>query len=659
MSQISIPLGIIIGLLASFIQSLGLTIQRKSHVLNQQLPEHEKRLEYRRPLWILGFAIFISSNILGSLVQIASLPVVILAPLGAVSLLWNAFFARLILGDVFSSWMIIATLFIAGGAVLIAVFGIVPEPTRSLEDLLELFRRPTFVVYFSLLGGIVFISLAITHLTEYRLNRRIAQTVSPMSQSPTEITPPMALEAPTNPSALTTGVTDTVTDAITNERTPLLNSKASSRASSFFSLGKYATNSQIRSINRTRLMLAISYASFSGIISGMCLLFAKSGVELLLLTIQGQNQFWRWQSWILILSLVVFALLQLWYLHKGLILADPTLVCPSAFCFYNLSSIVNGLVYFNQFALISPLHLGLVALGIVILLIGVWVVSIQAGGEGTLDVPWVEESALSEEDLDVPVVEDGSTAIPEGIEVGVNSSRNQPHTQSPSAEWGTMSEPMMGSAHSPPPHLRGATLSPSSTTSQPLFSPGLSPPSNIRASAHRRRPTTVVDTRHHRISSSQYNTLNNNPLTRPPLSPTLPTVSTLAGTGFQIGLSPFSPGFSVVPLERRRRISNNFASGFAPSSSAENAGTIGSGIHSIGYGARVADGERRRTVSEGDVKQRAPLVRERQESQVDDISQGEEHSQGRNEAVGNTPVGKGKGRDSEARRNWWKTFTRR
>lgn len=78
----------------------------------------------------------------------------------------------------------------------------------------------------------------------------------------------------------------------------------------------------------TRMLLAISYASVSGILSGMCLIFAKSGVELLLLTISGRNQFWRWESWVLLLGLVVFALLQLWYLHKGLVYADPTIVCP-------------------------------------------------------------------------------------------------------------------------------------------------------------------------------------------------------------------------------------------------------------------------------------------------------------------------------------------
>ena len=49
MSSVSIPLGIIIGLLASFVQSLGLTIQRKSHIQNEQLPESQQRKEYRRP----------------------------------------------------------------------------------------------------------------------------------------------------------------------------------------------------------------------------------------------------------------------------------------------------------------------------------------------------------------------------------------------------------------------------------------------------------------------------------------------------------------------------------------------------------------------------------------------------------------------------------
>ena len=65
---------------------------------------------------------------------------------------WNAFFARLLLGDLFSAWMTLGTILMAGGVVLIAIFGIVPEQSHSLEDLLVLFNRPAFVLYFSLLG---------------------------------------------------------------------------------------------------------------------------------------------------------------------------------------------------------------------------------------------------------------------------------------------------------------------------------------------------------------------------------------------------------------------------------------------------------------------------------------------------------------------------
>ena len=47
--KISIAAGIVVGLLASFVQSLGLTVQRKSHIQNQALPEDAQKNEYRRP----------------------------------------------------------------------------------------------------------------------------------------------------------------------------------------------------------------------------------------------------------------------------------------------------------------------------------------------------------------------------------------------------------------------------------------------------------------------------------------------------------------------------------------------------------------------------------------------------------------------------------
>ncbi|KAF8168102.1 hypothetical protein B0H34DRAFT_45699 [Crassisporium funariophilum] len=622
-THISIPLGIIIGLLASFVQSLGLTIQRKSHVLNQALPEHRQRAEHRRPLWLLGFTIFFSSNIIGSFVQIASLPVVILAPLGAVSLLWNAFFARLLLGDVFSLWMILGTILIAGGAILIAFFGIVPEPTRSLEDLLVLFRRPAFVVYFSILGFVVFVCLAITHLTEFSLSRRISKSF-PSDPSSDNLTASSSnIDLPIHSTNLTTGLTEEINGSLTTERTPLLSDRKAGNVSPLSDSplnDKRASNTTLRSINRTRLLLAISYASFSGIISGMCLLFAKSGVELLILTLSGDPQFWRWEAWVLVLGLIIFALLQLWYLHKALILADPTLVCPSAFCFYNLSSIINGLVYFDQFSLISPLHLSLVGLGIVVLLGGVWVVSIQSGGGGVDVGPWNEEDGeftdeegiLYSEPEDIEDGDQGAETVAMAKQ-SITTKTVRPRIGPVPMERETRSESHLqnipvtpttaglGLDLGPPaPEFAQDVFGQSSTVSSDphrlragsqLYGATRSPSHRSKHSARRKpsadpRQSTSTQPGHPRTvsySNSQYSHAN--------FSPPLGPVSTL-GAGFQIGLSPVSPGFTIMPLDRRRRTSGI---GIGGPSFADVA-------NSVVAGTRIID--RRRTVSEGEITRR-------------------------------------------------------
>ena len=150
-----------------------------------------------------------------------------------------------------------------------------------------------------------------THIADYSLSRRLVTPPISPPMSPGRISPTIA--SLTQPPIITREV---------SERTPLIDRKPSPTRS-------YASSFNIDlSLPRSRLLLAISYASVSGILSGMCLVFAKSGVELLILTIGGTNQFWRWETWLLLVGLGIFALLQLWYLHKSLVFADPTIVCP-------------------------------------------------------------------------------------------------------------------------------------------------------------------------------------------------------------------------------------------------------------------------------------------------------------------------------------------
>ncbi|GAA5930134.1 hypothetical protein JCM1841_002322 [Sporobolomyces salmonicolor] len=461
---ISVAAGITVGLVASFVQSLGLTIQRLSHVANERLPPQERKRDWQRPLWLGGFAIFILSNVFGTLFQIGALPIVVLGPLGAVSLLWNAAFARLILGDEFTIHLVLGTVLIAGGATLIGIFGVVPEETHTLEELVRLYRRPPFIVWVSLLAFFLTLVLLIAHLAEWRLNRLLTLLYPP---SPSAMSKPSSRpswrrhirrwSAPSKSAALHNDLRaslpglrpgavaiDSLDSA--SERTPLLKQtrwahrvdtlRPKPLALNVESPGDDAAQAVTLSrIKRTRVWVGLAYGATSGTLSGLCLLFTKTGIELLILTIMGQNQFSHIEAWIIIVVLLVCEVFQLSYLNRALRLVGPTLVCPLAFCFYNSSSIASGLIYYNQWDDLSGLQIGLVGLGIVVLLAGVWVVSLKSGtgadkGAGVelresedteAEEPWTDgtfstEPEPEEDDADQPL-----DWRPRGFSVGIGA----------------------------------------------------------------------------------------------------------------------------------------------------------------------------------------------------------------------------------------------
>jgi hypothetical protein len=172
-------------------------------------------------------------------------------------------------------------------------------------------------------------------------------------------------------------------------------------------------------------------------------------------------------------------------------------VSSVAFCFYNLSSIVNSLVYFDQVSLLPVTHLLLVILGVFVLLGGVWAVSLQAVNVDTWN---------GGDEVDVPLIEDGATdegSLPEFIPTPV-----PPISQSPERDH---TRAHSESAVSPPP----SPLSPRRRATQNYYGHG-----------------TIGGTM---------------PISSPPSSVHAPV--------FSIGLSPASPGFVLVPRERRRSTS--------------------------------------------------------------------------------------------------------
>ncbi|KAI1401508.1 hypothetical protein F4819DRAFT_458131 [Hypoxylon fuscum] len=317
----TIAIGILVGLLSTSIQSLGLTLQRKSHMLeDEKYPLEVQRPAYRRRRWQLGMGMFVISNIFGSTIQISTLPLPVLSTLQAAGLVFNSVCATLILGEPFTQWSFYGTALVTAGAALIAIFGAIPSPAHSLSELLLLLGRWPFILWMSLQAVLV-ISMAVVI--------DVVNHISSLSQN-----------------------------------------------------------------SRFRLVRGLVFGCISGILSAHSLLFAKSAVELVIRTIaDGDNQFVHWESWMLLIGLIALALSQLYYLHRGLKLVSTSVLYPLVFCIYNIIAILDGLIYFNQTDLITPLHGGLIALGTVILLSGVLALSWRLSDEQ--HPPAVGQSSLA------------------------------------------------------------------------------------------------------------------------------------------------------------------------------------------------------------------------------------------------------------------------
>ena len=559
---LSVPLAVGIGLIASFVQSLGLTIQRRSHLLNERAQPDKRRSEWRRPMWVLGFLVFLTANVAGTIFQIGTLPVVILAPLGAVSLLYNALLARVLLDDLLSRHMVYGTSLIVLGAVLIGYFGTVPEQPRSLPELLSLYQRAPFVA-FLFVFLLVFISvLTVSHLTEWqllwqaeeeprrrRLRRRARRrrlsapalaTVAEVSENSSGIRTPDT-QSDARPLAVEEVLSNTELGKRVHGTLPVEPPPRTAKYGTVQLGGRGAPPRPPQpppartalsdagplppfdspSKRTTVVCLAVAYSAASGTLSGICLLLAKSGVDLLLLTLRGDNQFGMWQAWLLVGIMLTAALLQLWYLNKSLKLADPVLVCPMAFCFYNTSSIALGLVYFAQLDALSWSDVALVTLGTAVLLTGVWVISLH-------------RARPDEDEWEVVEVEDDTTWGPGWHDLpSWEEDPEAPHPAQPSTpEQSRVPSAPLAERAPLAPHLSPQGLRPTRSATMPAHD---SQPHGART-----RPTISLD---HALNEG-LDTLDRAHMT-PRHRPTLYGI--LVERGLSIGLSPSSPGFHVLP----------------------------------------------------------------------------------------------------------------
>lgn len=342
----SVVVGCVAAILLSAIQSLGITLQRKSHVIpyhheltdetvvelrrdGEIIEEPTHRHHYKRNLWLVGFSMFIFANIFGSLIQLTTLPLIILSPLQSIGLIFNSVFSCWLLpGEHFTHKLGGGTLIISIGAFIIAYNGsgsAGPSPPSADERfalLMEKFTSHSFLVWWIF----TFVAMAVLVKTNWTLSRRI------------------------------------------EDANALLRLK--------------------RRRNQSRLTVELyefSKGIFCGIISGTLtahtFLFAKSAVDILVETIVARGTPKTLSTYILSVFLLAATLcivgLQVVAFNLGLLSILTSILYPLCFLVYNLVNLIND-VLFNKLltsGLMSVAQLLWVISGLLGVLLGVVMIS--------------------------------------------------------------------------------------------------------------------------------------------------------------------------------------------------------------------------------------------------------------------------------------------
>ncbi|KAK9720402.1 hypothetical protein K7432_004199 [Basidiobolus ranarum] len=311
-------IGFIVSLAASFLNALGLNIMKRDHSRNEALPVEYQRHEFLRVSWHIGLYLYAGSQMFGNTIALNYLKTQWVAPLGAVSLIFNFIFAKMLVGTPITRKDIYGTAVVIVCVIWIVIWGgrgtgEDAENDLTLDRLKSLYLRPVFIAYFSILDVVtlvcLFVGLYAKHCLEGTLNRRV----------------------------------------------PLFGYVVDRR--------------------RLQKILGMCMAGIGGLVASQTLLLAKSGVKLVTITLTQANQFTDSFSYLILVGLVATSIIQIYCLNTGLKLADSVLIVPIFFGFYTSMGLINTIIYLNQIATYEIWVLALILLGIFALIYGVKLLS--------------------------------------------------------------------------------------------------------------------------------------------------------------------------------------------------------------------------------------------------------------------------------------------
>nr|XP_019042293.1 hypothetical protein I302_08895 [Kwoniella bestiolae CBS 10118]OCF21223.1 hypothetical protein I302_08895 [Kwoniella bestiolae CBS 10118] len=325
-------IGLLIVLVASVFNALGLNLTKLDHVKQQSIPKRQRKKEWMRILWLSGMGMYIASQVSDTLASwIATGPAVPSARLGSTA--WQFFFGIQLL---------ICTL-------------------ASGDSLNSLWSRPSWLVYF------LFIVLFTT--STYLVSSLFASLLA--SRASFSPLPSPTLELPTSRPKSDNAIfgffkrISRTIKGIENVAVRRLE-------------GMFARTDDARLI----WLQGMGWAVTGGSLAGLCLVFTKSAVKLFGLP---GHPLVHPSALITLLLVIVTAVLQIVCLDRALKCADTVVVVPLFYAGYTVFGFINSLIFYNETGQFARWVLVTVFISIAVLISGVVLLSLKSSAKAAPD----------------------------------------------------------------------------------------------------------------------------------------------------------------------------------------------------------------------------------------------------------------------------------
>jgi hypothetical protein len=321
--SIFIPYGyaVLIRIVTLALAALGIIIQRKSHLLNDAQVKHLQKNALKRPLWHVGFWLYVICSVVSDMVGISSLPLLVMALMGSLLLFFNAIFSHIVLHENMTMISWFATILVAVASSVISILMNLPDKVQTPDELRNLVTTPLYIFYCVVNLCAIVVLFICTRIYSRKRKKWLPSCLSPSCQNELQ----------------------------------------------------QQQQQQHQQYNRYSFRLAFIYQGLSTVLAAAALVYAKLTFGFLNLSLVTKSNQFASKISISIVSVAALAsILQLVFFNMSLHYYTTLFTIPFGYSLGIILACINTLIYYNSFSVLDPWKSVVIIICVLLTIFAVW-----------------------------------------------------------------------------------------------------------------------------------------------------------------------------------------------------------------------------------------------------------------------------------------------